>query len=90
MLCPFCGAETEKGALHTGKDHIIYINKPHNKLFGVIPDRDGGEMDLTENGILRLVFGPSRFPAYRCAACQKLILDYSGQAEEDPAFKKFL
>ena len=82
MQCPFCGGPLEKGALDAGRGPLQYINTKHNRVFSFL-----GEIDL---GINSSSFGSVRIPAYRCAACKKIILDYSGQAEKDPAFGELI
>ena len=87
MMCPFCGGPMEKGALDAGKGPLQYINTKHNRIIMFLCDAMKGEIDL---GMRSSGFGSIRLPAYKCAACQKIVLDYSGQAEKDPAFGELI
>lgn len=86
-MCPFCGGPMEKGALDAGKGPLQYINTKHNRIFMFLCDPMKGEIDL---GARSSGIGSIRLPAYKCAACQKIVLDYSGQAEKDPAFGELI
>ncbi len=81
MQCPFCNAPMENGALDAGRGPLQYINRKHNRTFGFFCDTMDGEIDLADNWR-----GSARIPAYKCAGCKKIMIDYSGQAEKDPAF----
>ena len=87
MVCPFCGGPMEKGALDAGKGPLQYINTKHNRIIMFLCDPMKGEIDL---GARSPGIGSIRLPAYKCAACQKIVLDYSGQAEKDPAFGELI
>ena len=83
MQCPFCGAPMEKGALNANNQRLEYINRPHNgivRFYGDLTENEG-EMYLSDE-----INGPNRVPAYKCAGCKKIVIDYSGEAEKDPAF----
>ncbi|MBQ6066591.1 MAG: hypothetical protein IJK89_07185 [Clostridia bacterium] len=81
MQCPFCGGPMEKGALDAGKGPLQYINRKHNRIIGFLCDTTAGEIDLANSWS-----GSARVPAYKCAACKKIMIDYSGAAERDPDF----
>ncbi len=87
MTCPFCGGPLEKGALDAGRGPLNYINQTHNRIFMFLCDEMKGEIDL---GMRSPGVGSIRLPAYKCAACKKIILDYSGEAEKDPAFGEMI
>ncbi len=87
MTCPFCGGPLEKGALDAGRGPLNYINQTHNRIFMFLCDEMKGEIDL---GMRSPGVGSIRLPAYKCATCKKIILDYSGEAEKDPAFGEMI
>ena len=86
MQCPFCGAPMEKGALDAGNGPLQYINRKHNRAVTFLCDIMDGEVDLTPG----YLFGSQRIPAYKCAGCKKILIDYSGEAEKDPAFAELI
>ena len=85
MQCPFCGAPMENGALDAGRGPLQYINRKHNRIVSFFCDTMNGEIDLADNWS-----GSARIPARKCAACKKIIIDYSGEAEKDPAFAELI
>ena len=87
MQCPFCGAPMEKGALNSNKQRLEYINREHGGPIRCYGDlfEDEGEMYLSDE-----YFHPNRVPAYKCAGCKKILIDYSGNAEKDPAFYEII
>ena len=90
MRCPFCGGEMEKGALDAGSATLKYINSEHPRLHPFFCDPMNGEIELGLHAGKSRLLGSFRIPAYKCGACQKIMIDYSGEAEKDPAFSEWI
>ena len=75
MKCPSCGIEMKSGVVQSARQ-IFFTTKEHKNWF--IPDVVGGdEVMLSSHNWTR-----PTCKAFHCAACQKVVIDYSKECTD--------
>ena len=75
MKCPSCGIEMKSGVVQSARQ-IFFTTKEHKNWF--IPDVAG------EEGVMLSSHNWTRptCKAFHCAACQKVVIDYSEECTD--------
>lgn len=76
MHCPYCAKEMEKGLIHSPHE-LNWLKGEKRKLFTRASLHEDSVV-LSELSVMK----GSAVVAYRCADCEKIIIDYSDETSD--------